>query len=253
MARAWTSIESSSDADGRFHTTRWGMVFSAQVTDSQPDSRAALNELCSAYWLPLYVWTRRKGNDPIAAQDLTQAFFVHLLQGDALRQVDPSKGKFRSFLLASFQNFLANEHDKETALKRGGGSVILPLDDPTLEAQFAGLAATEPPPDVAYDRAWALTLLQRTLELLRREHVESGKLDQFVLLQPYLSADSAGPPYGETAERLGMSLSGVKMAILRLRREFGEALRNEIAQTVAKSGQVNEELKILFGALSGND
>ncbi|MBI1841659.1 MAG: sigma-70 family RNA polymerase sigma factor [Verrucomicrobia bacterium] len=252
MAKAWTSIESSAATDGRFHTTRWGMVFSAQTADPHVDSQTALNELCTAYWLPLYVWTLRKGHDRVAAQDLTQAFFVHLLEGDALRNVDPGKGKFRSFLLASYQNFLANEHDKQTTLKRGGGTVFLPLDDPRLEAQFAALADGEPTPDVAYDRSWALTLIQRTLGLLRRDYADSGKSEQFALLQPYLSADSAGPPYQETAERMGMSLSGVKMAILRLRRRFGELIRGEIAHTVLTSSQIDEELEVLFGALAGH-
>lgn len=215
-----------------------------------PQAAMALETLCRTYWYPLYAYLRRVGRGHEDAQDLTQSFFASLLDRERLRQVHPAKGKFRSFLLASLKHFLANEWDKARALKRGGQFTFVPLDDEAARERFR----SEPPdagaPDRAFERSWATTLLESVLSRLRGEYSSKGKAALFEALQPYLSGDRSGPPYAEIGARFHLGESGVKMAVLRLRRRFGELLRAEIAHTVATPEETDEEIRYLFAAVS---
>lgn len=240
------------DTGAAFATTRWTLVRRAAGSDTT-EVRVALEELCRAYWRPVYAFVRRLGRNPHDAQDLTQEFFARLLAGPALGGVAPEKGRFRSFLLAALKHFLANEWDKARALKRGGGIVIVPLDAADTDAGLPGLevSAPESGAERAWDRQWALTLLERVLDRLRDEHGAAGKSEQFDCLRPTLTAERNALPYAEIGRRLGLSEGAVKVAVHRLRARYRELLRLEVAGTLEEPGQVEAELRELFRALSG--
>lgn len=259
-----TSSDSTPEAGGApatgaaFATTRWTIVLGAAAGEG-PDanrSRMALEELCRLYWRPIYAFVRRQGHSPHDAQDLTQEFFGRLLGDHSLNRVHPDRGRFRSFLLASLKHFLANEWDRARALKRGGAVRIIPLEGLASEdgsgTEVGGVApGTVPSPEKAYDRQWAVTLLQRVLERLEAEHQSAGKARLFEHLRETLTADRASVPYAELAVRLGSSEGAVKVAVHRLRGRYRELLREEIAETVSDPGQVEEELRELWTALAG--
>lgn len=232
-----------------FATTRWTIVLNSGDLDA-PESRRALEELCRTYWRPIYAFVRRLGHSSHDAQDLTQEFFARLLTSGSLHRVDPAKGRFRSFLLASLKNFLANEWDKAQCLKRGRGAEIFPLD--TTDAENACPIAANPNlgPERVFDRQWALALLDQVLNRLRTEFSASGKSAIFEELKDTLTRDRASLPYSEIAKRLAMSEGAVKVAVHRLRSRYRELLRIEIAATLEDPGQVDEELKELFSALT---
>ncbi len=232
----------------RFNTTHWSVVLTASDPAS-PAVEDALNRLCSAYWYPLYAWLRCRGQSQHDAQDLTQAFFVHLLDKERLRSTHPQKGKFRSFLLASLKNFLANEYDKTQALKRGRQFTLISMDEELGENRFSRMPAHEASPDKAFEQSWATTLLEAVLEQLRREYASESKLTLFEALQVYLSGDRGAMPYAEMAARLEMSQGALKMAVLRMRRRFGELLREEIAHTVSRPEEIDGEIRALFAAV----
>lgn len=233
-----------------FRTTHWSVILAAGQT-SGPNAREALEELCQTYWYPLYAWLRRQNHSVADAQDLTQSFLLHLLAGERLLQVHPAKGRFRSFLLASLKNFIANERDRAQALKRGGRLTFLSVDRVHGEARFASeVAGPGRTPDQAFEQSWAMALLDTVLARLRQEYVTEGKGQTFEALQVYLDGDRACAPYAEVAVQLGLSESGVKMAVQRLRRRFGERLRAEILRTVSRPEEVDEEIRSLFAAVS---
>jgi RNA polymerase sigma factor (sigma-70 family) len=236
-------------AGGAFHTTHWSVVLAAGRA-SVPEAALALETLCRTYWYPLYAHLRRAGRSHEDAQDLTQSFLASLLEHQRLRQVHPAKGKFRSFLLASLKHFLANEWDKQRALKRGGQFTFVPLDDEVASERFERELVTVDTPDRAFEQSWATALLDAVLVQLRDEFAREGKAALFEALQVYLSGDRSGPPYNEVGTRLGLGESGVKMAVLRLRRRFGELLRAEIAHTVSTPEEIDEEIRCLFAAVS---
>ncbi len=234
---------------GWFATTHWSQVLAAGG-QSNPDATVALEALCRTYWYPLYAYLRRQSYGVHDAQDLTQSFFVHLLAGERLQTVHPAKGKFRSFLLASLKNFLNNEHDRRQALKRGGQITFVSVDEALGEEQFQREPAHTETPDKAFEQSWAVTLLGSVLAQLRSEYVRESKAEVFEALQVYLAGDGGGAPYVATGQRLGLGESGVKMAVLRLRRRFGELLRTTIAHTVTRPEEVEEEIRHLFAAVS---
>ena len=241
----------------QFATTRWTMVLKAGSSGTTR-ARQALEELCQTYWYPLYAYVRRLGNDPEDAQDLTQEFFARLIAKHFLGGVDRTKGKFRSFLLASRKHFLANEWDKARAQKRGGsarvGRVGYPphaLDAQAAERRYALEPAHELSADRIFERRWALTLLDKVLKRLRREYADAGKAVLFDQLKETLAGERSSIPYAELARRLGMTAGAVKVAVHRLRQHYREHLRAEIANTVATPGEVEDELRHLFAALSG--
>lgn len=234
---------------GGFATTRWTVVLGAGAADGER-SRVALEELCRTYWRPVYAFVRRQGRSTHDAQDLTQGFFERLLAGSDLARVDPALGRFRSFLLASMKHYLANDHDRAVALKRGGGVAPVSLDVEGAETALGLEADTGFGPDRVYDRQWALALLDRVLERLREEHVAAGKVGLFEQLRPTLSVDRASVSYAEMARRLGMTEGAVKVGVHRLRQRYRTVLREEVAATLADPALVEEELRDLFAALA---
>ncbi len=229
----------------QFATTQWSQVLAAQQGSTR-QSRAALESLCSAYWYPLYAYVRRHGYDPEDACDLTQGFFEHLLETDLLQIADPSRGKFRSFLLTSLKNFLAHERERAGALKRGGGETPISLDADQAETRFNLEPADERTPEVLYERQWAITLMERAMTALRKAAEENGDPERFGQLKAYLTGSEPHIPHKEVAERLGMSEGSVRVAIHRMRKQYGEVLRHEIAETVADAEQVDDELRYLL-------
>lgn len=233
----------------RFATTRWSQVLAAGHAPTTV-SREALASLCEVYWYPLYAYVRRWGYDADEAQDLTQEFFSRLLEKHFLGDADPARGRFRSFLLASLKHFLSNERDRASAVKRGGRVTIVALEVETAE----GLYRLEPPdadtPDKIFERRWALTLLERTLALLRQEFEASGKAEMFSRLEGYLTGEQDTVPYAQLATDLQTSEGAIKVAVHRLRRRFGNLLRQEIAETVSDPQEVDGEIRELFRILT---
>lgn len=217
-----------------------------------PQKEAALEQLCRRYWKPLYVFLRHRDSHltPQDAEDCLQSFFADLFERTALARIDRTKGKFRSFLCASLAHHLANERTRAQAQKRGGRFEFVSWDDEQLEQAVQEAASNPRSPDKVFERTWALALIEQVLARLRNEQVTAGKSAQFEALQVYLSGDKGVVSYAQTAARLGWGNSAVKMAIQRLRRRFGELLREEIAQTVSKPEEIDEEIRALFAALS---
>lgn len=212
--------------------------------NSSTDSRQALESLCRAYWQPLFAYARRRVPSLHEAQDLTQEFFALLLERQALRAADRERGRFRSFLLTSFKNFLADEWDKAKAQKRGGGRQAIPLDFAAAESRSSQEPQDEMSPEKLYERQWAMTLLDRVLTRLRDEFVAKGKAAQFETLKQFLGVSEPGS-YEIAAGNLKISAAAAKVAVYRLRRRYRELLRAEIAETVAEPADVDAEIRSL--------
>ena len=238
----------SSAGGGRFTTTHWSLVLAAAGTEDA-HGREALAKLCQVYWYPLYAFVRRQGHGPHDAQDLTQEFFMRLLEKDYLGDVDRSKGKFRSFLLAALKHFLSKEWARAKTLKRGGGHTLVPLDTLSAEDRYRREPEDNATPERLFERRWALTLLDRVLTRLSEEYETTGKRAMFEQLQGCLTGDSDLLPYAELAARLGMTEGAVKVAVHRLRQRYRGVLRDEIAQTVADPAEIDDEIRQLFSAL----
>ena len=228
----------------RFQTTHWSVVLRAGQ-----GAEEALVKLCRNYWLPLYKYSRRRGHTVHEAQDLTQDFFAHILANRAFETVAPCRGRFRSFLLVALRHFLDNEWHKERTLKRGGGQQLvsweeLPLEDRDGIEPFPGQN-----PDKSFDREWALILLDRVMKQLEKECVAGGKAEQFTALKEYLTT-SGGKSYRDVAAQLKMTEGAVKVSVHRLRRRFGELVRDQVERTVANPREVDDEIRDLFAALS---
>ena len=243
--------EAGAPGGRRFATTRWSQVVAAGALQT-PDSREALARLCELYWYPLYGYVRRWGYDADQAQDLTQEFFARLLEKHYLRDADPTRGRFRSFLLASLKHFLSNERDRASAVKRGGRATVLPLEFENAEGRYSREPPDTETPETVYERRWALTLLERTLGRLRAEFDAAGKSALFARLEGHLTGEQDALPYGALGAALEMSEGAVKVAVHRLRRRFGALLREEIAETVADPAHVDDEIRELFRALKGD-
>jgi RNA polymerase sigma-70 factor (ECF subfamily) len=231
-----------------FATTRWSLIVAARGNDL-PQAREALSRLCADYWYPLYAYIRRHGKTAEAAQDLTQEFFARLLERDLFGAADPSRGRFRAFLLAACKHFLANEYDRDHAQKRGGGRPSVALDLGSAEGRYAREPAYTLTPEKLFERRWALTLLDRALARLREEFTARHKEELFDHLRVYLTGDRGAPGHRQAAEELGMSAGALKVAVHRLRQRYREVLREEIAHTVEGPEQVDEEIRELFSAL----
>ena len=208
-----------------------------------------MEKLCRVYWLPLYTYIRRQGENPHDAQDLTQDFFARLLEKDFLVSVDQRKGSFRSFLLASLKHFLSNQRDRARAQKRGGGQTPLSLDFSDAETHVGFQPTDGQTPEKAFEKRWALTLLEQALGRLRKEYADRGREEIFEQLKSTLTEGRGRVAYAELSARLGMSEAGVKMAVLRLKQRYREVLRAEIAETVAHEYEVEDELREVFRAL----
>ncbi len=249
MSHAEENHETVLAGAAQFATTHWSVVLSAR-DDRASQAQASLAKLCQTYWYPLYVYVRRQGHGVPDAQDLTQEFFARLIEKNSLEQVRREKGKFRSFLLASLKNFLTNEWDRARALKRGGGQELVSLDGDTAETRYGLEPAHGETADKIFDRRWAMTLLDTTLSRLRQEFDNQGKAKLFEALKFTLTAERGTTPYAELATKLGLSEGAVKVSVHRLRQRYREVLRAEIAHTVGSAGEVEEELRHLFAALS---
>jgi len=231
-----------------FGSTRWSLVAAAGQRCS-PESQEALETLCRQYWYPLYAYARRRCQNIDDAQDLTQAFFAQLLEKDYLLQADPKRGKFRSFLLTAFNHFLTKERDMANAQKRGGGRTPFSLDFEFGEGRYRFEPADYDTPAALFERRWALTLLAQTLSRLRQEFVGAGKEKLFEALKASLTGEGVDKPYAEIGKELGISETAVKVAAHRLRRRYQELIRAEIAQTVARPQDVDDELRSLLAAV----
>jgi len=234
------------ERQGWFVTTRWSVVMNAARADS-PSSKAALEQLCQTYWPPLYAFIRRRGYDVEHAKDLTQAFFQQLLERNAFAAADRNKGKFRSFLLTSVTNFLASEWQRTNAQKRGGGKIIVSLDDSAERFVANGMDMGEPP-ETTFDRRWAVTVLQRGLNRLEEEFKRSGKEADFQKLNRFLSEPAED--YSAVAAELQTSPAAIAVTVHRMRQRYREAIRAEIAESVSTAAEVDEEMRYLLSVLN---
>ncbi|MBP8261472.1 MAG: sigma-70 family RNA polymerase sigma factor [Verrucomicrobia bacterium] len=232
-----------------FVTTHWSVVLRAGSKETA-QSRNALEQLCRVYWYPLYAHVRRRGHSPEDAQDLTQEFFARLLERQWLARADPASGRFRTFLLVALERFLANAWDKAHAQKRGGGAPALPLRWETAETRYGCEPADPRTPEQAFERRWAITLLDEVLGRLEAEQQTEGKAALFARLKPCLAGESASLPYAQIGDAAGLSEGAVKVAVHRLRQRYRELLRAEIAQTVASTEDVDAEMRHLFHVLA---
>jgi RNA polymerase sigma-70 factor (ECF subfamily) len=231
-----------------FATTHWSLIVAA--VESEPALRAeALAKLCQSYWYPLYAFVRRTGRSPPDAQDLTQAFFARLLEKNYLDAAQPGRGKFRWFLIASFRHFLANEWDRATAQKRGGGRPPISLDELAAEDRYSRELAHELSPDKIYERSWALTLLEQARTRLRAEFVAMAKTERFDLLEQFLPGEDSELTYAEAGRLIGLTEGAVKSEVHRLKRHYRELLRTEVAHTVATPAEIDEEIRHLIAAI----
>jgi RNA polymerase sigma-70 factor (ECF subfamily) len=241
---------SSSDHQEWFATTHWSVVLAAG-DDSAPGAREALEKLCRAYWYPLYTFVRRQGHGPEDAQDVTQEFFARFLEKEYFGLADPARGRFRSFLLASLKNFLTEQHRHAGRLKRGGGKILVSWDATTVEERFVAELKEEANPEHIYERRWALTLLEKALSSLGEELTSAGKERVFAELQKHLWGDQGGESYSVIAARLEMTEGALKVAAHRLRQRYRELLREEVAHTVARHEEIDEELRYLIAVIRG--
>jgi RNA polymerase sigma-70 factor (ECF subfamily) len=217
--------------------------------DSSPLAREALERLCRAYWFPLYAHVRAKGFSPEDAEDLTQEFFARFLPSNALRTVSEGHGRFRAFLLASLNHFLANEWDRLRAQKRGGQKVVT-FDSASGEERLKMEPVTKLTPERLYERRWAAALLETVLARLRSEMATAGKTSVFDALQGFIWDSARALSYAEAAARLGLTEPATRKTVQRLRQRYRELLREEVALTVAAPHEVGEELKHLLGLFS---
>jgi RNA polymerase sigma-70 factor (ECF subfamily) len=233
-----------------FHTTRWTIVMRAAQSQAQ-GGQSALAELCRVYWYPLYIFARRRGHSPDDAQDLTQSFFLHLLEHRALTGLDRLKGKFRSFLLASFQNHLSDAIDHARRLKRGGDKEFVQLDAEEAEERYRLEPVESLTAERIFDARWAMTVLGEALKQLHQEYATVGKTSTFEALKVFLDPNScvAPPSYDEVANRLQVTTGAVKTLIHRLRKRYTALLREEVGRTVSDPAEIDEEIHALCEAL----
>jgi RNA polymerase sigma-70 factor (ECF subfamily) len=229
-----------------FATTRWSLVLAAGREAER--SGAALEQLCAAYWYPIYHFVRRQGRSTHDAQDLTQEFFARLLARNWIAQADQSRGRFRSFLLVVLKRFLAGEWERAQAQKRAADRPHLPLED--AETRYLRAPVANGTPEEAFDKHWALTLIERTLQELRAEYERDGRGLVFETLKSCLTTAPDARPYAELAAALGLSEGAVKVAVHRLRDRYREKLRAEIAQTVESPSEVDGEMRHLMRVLA---
>jgi RNA polymerase sigma-70 factor (ECF subfamily) len=238
----------SSQAPRVFPATRWSVVLAATRTPS-PESAAALETLCRAYWYPLYAYVRRCGQSPHDAQDLTQEFFARLLEKRWLDSADPEKGKLRTFLIVALKRFLSNQWDRASAQRRGGGQAPVQMDTAFAESRFAADTHTLPPEEM-FDRQWALTLIELTVSRLRAEFTVAGKPSDYEALKSCLLAGRGAIDYAVVARKLGVNEGAARVAVHRLRKRFREIYREEISQTLAEGADAEAELRHLAAALA---
>jgi DNA-directed RNA polymerase specialized sigma24 family protein len=231
-----------------FATTHWSVVLAACGGES-PQAGAALERLCQTYWYPLYAHVRRRGHDADQARDLTQGFFAEMLARHTIARADPNRGRLRTFLLTALDHHLHHQHRDAQALKRGGGHELVSLDAVEAEQRLALEPLELHSPDREFDRRWALATLETVRRRLREDVAVSGRAELFDELRPHLFGDLAAAPYAQMATRLNLTVVAVKVTVHRLRRRYGELLRQEVAHTVADPSEVEQEIRHLIAAL----
>lgn len=241
---AWLFTQGTANAT-EFRTTLWTAVLAAGK-ESSPDSEAALASLCQTYWPPVYAYVRKRVSSAEKAEDLTQSFFARFLEKNYIARAQRDRGRFRCFLLTSVENFLHDEHDRSTTLKRGGGQPVLSLDLALMDEE----PATPMTPALAFEKRWARTLLNRVMQRLREEHREGSRAELFEHLQSQLWGETATVPYEELSRKLGMSNVHLRVAAHRMRQRYRQILREEIAQTVSRSEEIEDEIRYLLQVVS---
>jgi RNA polymerase sigma-70 factor (ECF subfamily) len=231
-----------------FDTTHWSVVAQAALTDV-PEATNALAQLCETYWPPVYSFVRRRGYAPGDAQDLTQSFFAYFLRTKAYARAHPVHGKFRSFLLASAKNFLANDWDREQALRRGGDYQFVSLNSETAEAFYDAAGVPDTTAERLFDLRWATTLTTGALNSLRQELEAEGKVKLFEQLSNFLTGGNVIPSYDEVSASTGLPRATVKTHVHRLRLRYREIVRGEVARTVSSPDEIDEELRHLCNIL----
>lgn len=235
--------------DGQFHTTQWSVVLLAGQGQSAP-SAAALESLCRAYWKPIYVFARRRRYSEADAKDLAQQFFYNLIERNDFHGLDPRKGKFRTFLLTAFTHFLANQRDRASTSKRGGGKIILSLDELSPDEMALKDPASESSAETGFDREWAKSVIKQALEALNHELATAGKESQFTVLKIFLAAEAAPGDYAIAAHALGVADASVPVLVHRLRQRYRQLVRAQVAQTVTSPAELDEEMRHLFEVLN---
>jgi RNA polymerase sigma factor (sigma-70 family) len=241
-------MATSDHFEREFTTTHWSVVLAAGEYHS-PEAGQALGKLCRTYWYPLYAFARRQGKSPEDAEDLTQGFFARFLENGSIGLADPARGRFRSFLLGSFKNFIAEAHRQASRLKRGGGQSPVSWDAMCAEERYLSEPKDESTAEALYEDRWALTLLETAIERLGAELTAAGRERVFVELKGQLWGESGIVSYRELSGRLEMSEGALKVTVHRLRQRFRELLREEVANTVADAGAIDDELRHLVGVV----
>jgi DNA-directed RNA polymerase specialized sigma24 family protein len=233
-----------------FTATRWTLVVHAGNQPDSTEGAAALTWLCERYWYPLYAFARRRGLTAHDAQDATQGFFEHLLEKCALAKADPTRGRFRSFLLTSFRNHLGQQRLKDGALKRGGGCEVVSLDETVAEERYHREPVDRMDPEHLFERRWAVTLIETVLQRLEAEYAAAGKAAPFAVLKPYLTGDQGRAGYAELAAQTGTSEGAARVAVHRFRQRYHDLFRAEVAQTVTSAAELAEELRHICRVLA---
>lgn len=240
-------VRDSSPAGAAFAPTQWSVILATR--SDAADRPAALQRLCSAYWLPVYGYLRRRGHAAADAEDLTQGFFAYLLDGDFLERPDPAKGRFRGYLVGALKHFLAQHFERTSAQKRGAGAQFIDWSSLDAEREFAACDQPQLDPSEAYEKTWALTLLARALRQLEDEQTAGGKSRVFAVLKPFLSSSPTRGDYDRAAAALGTTRTHVAVWVHRLNSRYAELVRLEVAATVRDPAEIDGEMQHLLQAL----
>jgi RNA polymerase sigma factor (sigma-70 family) len=242
---------SPEQARGGFNTTHWTMVLACGEEADSARAREALAGLFQTYWYPLYAYVRRRGYAEQDAEDLVQAFCLHLQEKHAIAKADRQRGKFRTFLLSSLQNFLGHEYERARAQKRGGGQELIRLDAEDADARYKLEPSHSATPETIFEKRWAHALLEQTVSGLRADFTARGKGRLFDGLSSFLTSDLRETSYQSAAEQLSLPLSAIKTTVHRLRLDYRSKLREEISRTVSSPDEIDEELLYLRKVLAG--
>lgn len=249
--RPMASIDLESSAPqgthAQFQSTHWSLVLQAGDT-ALPQAQDALAKLCQSYWFPLYAFVRRKGNDSHQAKDLTQGFFLHLLESKLIKQAEREKGRFRTFLLTSLENFINDEWRRQKAAKRGGRVVTFSIDEDEAEKMYGSLPQQQADPTQTFDRAWAATVVEQALEELQQAYIDKGKLEVYQVLKRSVTGRLPSSSYAEEAAKLGLTKEALQVYLSRFKDAFGKAIRAEIRRIVKTQAEIEDELKYLMKA-----
>jgi RNA polymerase sigma-70 factor (ECF subfamily) len=243
-ANVLTSLDSTHDMSPNFQPTQWSLVRRAGYQSLE--SREALEELCRAYWFPIYAYIRRHGRGPHDAQDLTQDFFVRLLESNSIARADPRIGKFRTFLLGALKNFLTDAYRKASAWKRGGGVKIISFEEAQAEDRYQAETVDHRTPDQVYESRWPAVLMEKAMDRLREEFHAAGKAPQFAVLKVFLAQEGNAEAYEQAGAQLNTTGKTVAVAVHRIRRRFRQLVRSAVAETVSTPEEAEEEFRRLF-------